>query len=166
MLRKDIEKDPLFREVEKLVAPMGFCVVDVSRSDTSSSIQLHVVVSSPDHDITTDDLAAVYNVVYPRYSVLWNTRDLVLEVSSPGLQRTFKDAYEFRVFTGKLVKLYSSALSATLEGVIESSDEASVTLTDVTVLDRNEKHEWLTIPFAEIQKAKLTYRWEEKKNGK
>ena len=163
MLDREIEKNPLFVQMDALVSPMGFRVVDVYRNDRPGGIQLHLTVFSGDHEVNTDDLAAVYNVVYPRFCVLWNTRDLELEVSSPGMQRVFRDWYEFSVFCGRLVRLYSNRWSSNIEAVIVSCDDDSVTLGDVLIVDRNEKMDELVLVRDEVQKARLTYRWEEKK---
>ena len=149
--------------LDELVRPMGYLLVDASRSDIRGSIQLHVVVAKEEGDITTDDLAAVYNLVYPRYQVLWQTRDLTLEVSSPGLQRNFKDVHEFSVFRGRIVKAYSLSRSGYLEGRIESCDNGAVTLADTVLCDRNEKLGTVTLQLDDIQKAKLAHRWEEKR---
>ena len=116
-----------------------------------------------DRDVTTDDLAEVYNIVYPRYQVIFGRRDLTLEVSSPGMQRNFKDVYEFTLFKGKLVKVYSSTYSSNIEGTISDADDNGVTLTSAVVQDTGESFETLSLSYNEIQKAKLTYRWEEKK---
>ena len=163
MLASGIEKNPLFVELDALIQPMGYRLVDVVRNDVRDGIQLTVVVAKGEGDITTDDLAAVYNVVYPRFCVLWNTRDLELEVSSPGMQRVFRDWYEFSVFCGRLVRLYSNRWSSNIEAVIVSCDDDSVTLGDVLIVDRNEKMDELVLARDEVQKARLTYRWEEKK---
>lgn len=163
MLDREIERNPLFGQMDALIRPMGFRVVDVYRNDRPGGIQLHLTVYCDEHEVGTDDLAAVYNVVYPRYSVLWNTRDLELEVSSPGMQRAFRDWYEFSVFTGRLVKLYSNRWSSNIEAVIASCDDEIVTLKDVLIVDSKEKMDELVLSRDEVQKARLTYRWEEKK---
>ena len=94
------------------------------------------------------------------YSVIYADRDIQLEVSSPGLQRNFKDYMEFSVFTGKSVRVYSVPESSYITGKIESADSSSVTLSEYLVEDMNEKGDRITIPFSDIAKAKLEYRWE------
>jgi len=165
MLRNEIEKNEMFIQMSELVSPLGFKVVDAVRNESAAGVQLHLTVYCEDHEINTDDLAAVYNVVYPRYQVLLSVRDLTLEVSSPGLQRNFKDVYEFTLFKGKLVKVYSLRFSSHVEGVIRQAGDDSVELADACVMDTNEKFGSLVLPFEDIQKAKLTYRWEEKKKN-
>ena len=163
MLASGIDKNPLFVELDALIQPMGYRLVDVVRNDVRDGIQLTVVVAKGEGDITTDDLAAVYNVVYPRYQVIWKTRDLTLEVSSPGLQRNFRDSYEFHVFTGRMVKVYSTSHMGYLEGRIESCDNGLVTLSQARLMDSSQELGTVSLQLDDIQKAKLTYRWEEKK---
>ena len=145
------------------MAPMGYKVVDVQKRETPGGVDLYLTVFLADRDVTTDDLAEVYNIVYPRYQVIFGIRDLTLEVSSPGMQRNFKDVYEFTLFRGKLVKVYSSTYSSNIEGTISDADDNGVTLTSAVVQDTGESFETLSLSYDEIQKAKLTYRWEEKK---
>ncbi len=163
MLRNEIKENSLFTQVQDLIAPMGYKVVDVQKRETPGGVELYLTVFLADRDVTTDDLAEVYNIVYPRYQVIFGRRDLTLEVSSPGMQRNFKDVYEFTLFKGKLVKVYSSAYSSNIEGTINDADDNGVTLTSAVVQDTGEGFETLSLSYDEIQKAKLTYRWEEKK---
>ena len=102
-------------------------------------------------------------ILYPRYSVIFQDRDLSLEVSSPGLTRNFKDFYEFVLFNEKLVRVYSTKYSCWVEGYISTCTNESVTLKSALIVDTNETKEELTLSFGEIQKAKLAYRWEEAK---
>ena len=162
MLKNEIRNNSLYREVQDLIGPMGYTVVDVVRNDTAGGIQMNMSIACLDRDITTDDLEEVYNIVYPRYQTIFKSRDLSLEVSSPGLQRNFKDVYEFTIFEGKLVKLYTSKYSSNVEGVIASTDDEGVTLENAIVQDTEEKMDSLRLTWDEIQKAKLSYRWEEK----
>ena len=84
MLRNEIKENSLFTQVQDLIAPMGYKVVDVQKRETPGGVELYLTVFLADRDVTTDDLAEVYNIVYPRYQVIFGRRDLTLEVSSPG----------------------------------------------------------------------------------
>ena len=57
--------------------------------------------------------------------MIFADRDMELEVSSPGLQRSFKDIIEFSIFSGKLVRVYSVSASAYIVGTIANADESS-----------------------------------------
>ncbi|MCR5732607.1 MAG: ribosome assembly cofactor RimP [Sphaerochaetaceae bacterium] len=165
MLSNDIRENALFNEIESLISPMNLKVVDVVKNDLPSGCQMTVTIYSEDREVNTDDLAEVYNVIYPRYQLLLGERDLNLEVSSPGLTRNFKDFYEFTLFMGKVCKVYSSTYSSWIEGVINNVDNSSVLLCKAIIQDSGEEFEELKLNFSEIQKAKLSYRWEEENNG-
>ena len=161
MLNYGEEKKELFREIEGLVSTLSLVPVEVGKTSGKEGVSMRVLLYRKDEEITIDDLEAAYNIIYPRYSVT-EERDLTLEVSSPGLGRTFKDYYEFTVFQGKRVRLYSTAFSSYVSGVIDSADEKSVTLTDYLVEDRKEKGDRITVVYDTIAKAKLDYLWEDK----
>lgn len=161
MLQNRIKTDPLFQELSSLLSPMGLQVVDAIRNDTPQGVQMILSVYSPGKEVDTDDLAEVYNIVYPRYQVLFGSRDLSLEVSSPGLQRNLRDVYEFSVFKGRLAKVYSNAYSSWIEGYIEGNDDVSLTLREAVIQDKDEKRDMIDIPYSDISKAKLSFRWEE-----
>ena len=160
MLTEDAKNSKLFSDVDELVKALALRTVEAVDSVHQGTHHMRVVVYKEDGEVNTDDLAAVYNIIYPRYSVIFGDRDLELEVSSPGLQRTLKDVIEFSIFKGKLVRVYSTSLSSYIVGKIESADDSSVTLLDCTVEDTGEKRDSLTLAFSDIAKAKLEYRWE------
>ena len=156
MLRNEIEKNEMFIQMSELVSPLGFKVVDAVRNESAAGVQLHLTVYCEDHEINTDDLAAVYNVVYPRYSVLW-TRDLELEVSSPGINRNIKDIGEFKIFLGKTVRVYVQSKSSYVVGKIEKADDDYLYLSSYLIEDTKEEGEEIRIEYSDISKAKLDY---------
>ena len=101
MLKDEASSSQLVKEIESLVSARGLKVVEATTSVHQGSAAMTVVLFREDEEINTDDLAASYNLIYPRYSIILGERDLQLEVSSPGLQRSFKDVMEFSVFKGK-----------------------------------------------------------------
>ncbi len=162
MLTKDAKDKELYKDVSSLVAPMGYRLVEASRTDHAGGVTLRVVVKKDGGDVTTDDLEMIYNVVYPRYQVSLS-RDLELEVSSPGLQRTFKDVLEFGIFAGSAVRVYSVSRSSYIIGVVDRADMDSVVLSDYLVEDGMERGGSIVIPVSDISKAKLEYDWEAKR---
>ncbi len=160
MLSDDGKNLELYKEIDSLVSALGLRTVEAADSVHQGSHSMRVVVYKEDGEVTTDDLAAVYNIIYPRYSVIFSDRDLQLEVSSPGLQRTFKDVMEFSVFRGKLVRAYSISRSCYITGRIEEAGDDSVTLSGCTAEDTGERVERIVLPYSDIAKAKLEYRWE------
>ena len=165
MLTDNALSDPLFGEIDSLMSAIGLKTVEVVSSVHQGQRSMRVVVYKEESEVNTDDLAAAYNLIYPRYSIIYSDRDLQLEVSSPGLQRNFKDYMEFSVFRGKTVRAYSVSNSCYVTGRIEKTDDTSVTLSSYTIEDKNEKGESITLSFSDIAKAKLEYRWEASDNA-
>ena len=160
MLTNDAVTSSLYMEVSSLLNGLGLSTVEAQDTVHQGTHSMRVVVYRSDREVNTDDLANAYNIIYPRYSVIFSDRDLELEVSSPGLQRSFKDTVEFSIFTGKLVRVYVSSYSSYVTGTIKEAGEDSVTLTGCMIEDKGEEHESLIVPFSDIAKAKLEYRWE------
>lgn len=162
MLTSDSKEKKLFQDVASLIDSLGLKTVEVSSVDQKNSAAMRVILYKEGEEISTEDLEKAYNIIYPRYEVLTGDRDLTLEVSSPGMQRNFKDVLEFDVFKGKVVRAYSVSNSCYVSGKILSSDEKSVTLGDYLIEDKKEKGESITLDYSDIAKAKLECRWEEK----
>lgn len=160
MLTNTVKESRLYQEIEQLMSAIGLRTVEASVADIQGSKMLKVVVYKEGSEVNTDDLATAYNIIYPRYSVIFSDRDLQLEVSSPGLQRTLKDVIEFSVFRGKGVRCYSVPDSCYIIGTIESCDDESVTLSDYSKEGKDESGKAITLLFSDIAKAKLEYRWE------
>lgn len=160
MLTNTVKESRLYQEIEQLMSAIGLKTVEASAADIQGSKMLKVVVYKEGSEVNTDDLATAYNIIYPRYSVIFSDRDLQLEVSSPGLQRTLKDVIEFSVFRGKGVRCYSVPDSCYIIGTIESCDDESVTLSDYSKEGKDESGKAITLLFSDIAKAKLEYRWE------
>lgn len=160
MLTNDADSKELFKDVSSLIEILGLELVETSLNKVGSSNQMRVVLAKKDAEISTEDLEKAYNIVYPRYEVMLSDRDLNLEVTSPGMQRNFKDFLEFKVFTGKDVRVYSTRFSCYVVGRIDSADSSKVVLKDYLIEDKNEKGESIELDFKEIAKAKLEYRWE------
>ena len=160
MLTREGKEKELYKDILALVEPMGFGLVEASRSEHSGYVSLRVLISAGDREVNTDDLEKVYNIIYPRYQVLIG-RDLELEVSSPGLQRVIKDTLEFRVFLGKSVRVYSNEHSCYVIGKIAEATDDELTLDEYLIEDKGETGERITLAYADIAKAKLEYRWEE-----
>ena len=160
MLTNTVKESRLYQEIEQLMSAIGLRTVEASAADIQGSKMLKVVVYKEGSEVNTDDLATAYNIIYPRYSVIFSDRDLQLEVSSPGLQRTLKDVIEFSVFRGKGVRCYSVPDSCYIIGTIASCDDESVTLSDYSKEGKDESGKAITLLFSDIAKAKLEYRWE------
>lgn len=152
-----IRENRYFRELEPLVEDLGLRIVGLGVHGTDVTL----TIKKAEGEVSVDDCADVYNLVFPRLSLMLNTRDLQLEVSTPGIQRVFKDIYEFELFLGFRCRLYDSAKSATFSGTIGPCTENCVVLLSWKNEDSAETGERLEIPFENVYKAKLDYKWED-----
>ncbi|MFA6772313.1 MAG: ribosome assembly cofactor RimP [Sphaerochaeta sp.] len=165
MLATGIQKTNLFMEYEPLLEAMGITLVDINRIDRGKSVTVTMVIVAKEAEVSVDHCAKVYRLVYPRMELQLGERDLQLEVSTPGLQRTLKDVYEFGLFTGKRVRVYDTSKEAWVSGIIAQADQTSVQLSQVFIEDAKEMIETMSVAFSDIQKAKLDYRWEDDSHG-
>ena len=165
MLATGIQKTNLFMEYEPLLEAMGITLVDINRIDRGKSVTVTMVIVAKEAEVSVDHCAKVYRLVYPRMELQLGERDLQLEVSTPGLQRTLKDVYEFSLFTGKRVRVYDMSKEAWVSGSITQADQTSVQLSQVFIEDAKEMIETMSVAFSDIQKAKLDYRWEDDSHG-
>lgn len=152
-------------EYEPLLEAMGITLVDINRIDRGKNVTVTMVIVAKEAEVSVDHCAKVYRLVYPRMELQLGERDLQLEVSTPGLQRTLKDVYEFSLFTGKRVRVYDMSKEVWVSGIIAQADQTSVQLSQVYIEDAKEMIETMSVAFSDIQKAKLDYRWEDDSHG-
>ncbi|MFN2312418.1 MAG: ribosome maturation factor RimP [Spirochaetia bacterium] len=114
-------------EISSLLDALGFFVVELQSARRPTGLHVSLVVYKRD-GLGVDDIAEVHRTVLPRIELIHNSRDVHLEVSSPGISRTFKSNREFAVFRGRAVFVLSSASEDWIQGYIEDSNEHSVIL--------------------------------------
>ncbi|MHC1693354.1 MAG: ribosome assembly cofactor RimP [Sphaerochaetaceae bacterium] len=161
MLQDSITKDKLFIDASEVLSPLDLQVVDVRKSEYGATLGISVIIRAQSHEVTVADCAKAYRILFPRWSLEETKRDLELEVSTPGIQRTLRDYYEFSLFVGRRCRVYDSAKSAWVEGIIKADSERCVTLSKAHIDDSKDLIEEYVIPYEQIQKAKLAYAWED-----
>ena len=164
MLKNEITRDPLYLDLKDIVANLGMELCYVRKSMLGSTVQIFVDIMKPEGETGIDDCALVHNTILPRLEMKYGRDELYVEVSTPGLQRNFRDIHEFSVFTGKRCRVYSQGKSSWITGIIEETDDEGVTLSDFEVENSKEKGETIKLGYEDIQKAKLEYKWEDMKN--
>lgn len=141
------EKVPYYVDCEPLVHGLGYLIVELMAFKRQGNWQIRVVIAGPE-GVGIADCSRVHRALLPRFEALLSSRDIYMEVTSPGLDRVFKNASEFSVFTGKQVKVWNTDISDWLYGTIVSAATDSVRL----LTDAGEKE----IPYNKIAKAKLS----------
>jgi len=134
--------------VEPLVDKLGFSIVELRSGAAREALRVSLVIYRP-QGVNLDDCATVYRAVLPRIEVSENRRDVHLEVSSPGLNRTIKSANEFGVFLGRGVKILVKTSGEWITGTIDSATDHSLELQNSSGRSEYE--------FKDIVKAQLDY---------
>ena len=144
MKYSDYSQNELFKIIEPVCRGFSASVVHLNTAIVRKTLHIRIVLYKKG-GINIDACTEISRAVMPRIEVWADERDLNLEVSSPGIGRTLKDAYEFTVFNGEKVRLLVA--DKWLEGDIIGADEHRVT---VDVGGEKTEYEYET-----IQKAKL-----------
>jgi ribosome maturation factor RimP len=142
------ELQSLQDQISGVVTGMGYSIVDVDQSVVKGRIHVHLVVYRKE-GVNVDNCAEIHKTIAPRLELLLDDRDVALQVASPGIDRILKSNAEFAVFAGRGVKVLRKSTMEWTAGMVEESDESSVTLT----LEGTSE----VIPFSDVQKAKLDY---------
>lgn len=156
-----MQKHYLQNLIEPQVEKLGFELVRViTIGQANPTLQVMIDVADGSRDITVDDCASVSRVL----SDLLDEKDpikdkYILEVSSPGLDRPLTKLKHFVRYKGYDVKIETENKVENrkrFKGKIADVDDENVVI--------NMEDTQYTIPFAEINKAKLVITdelWEE-----
>lgn len=165
MLNNEIRENPLFLGLEDTVKGLGLELVDVKKTQQGGgTVLVSVTIVSKDKEAGIDECAMVHRAIMPELELQIGRDNLAMEVSTPGLQRNFRDFWEFMVFQGRRCRVYSISRSSWVTGIIEQSEAEIVKLSDYLVEDTSEKGQTIELGYSDIQKAKLEYKWEDVKN--
>jgi ribosome maturation factor RimP len=138
--------DPVFDLLLPVVEGLGLSLVELTVSRHKRSVQARFVVFKAG-GIGVADCSAVHRAAQGRLEIAFAGSDVYIEVSSPGIDRTVKDASEFRYYIGQRVRCYLAELSAWVEGVLESADRERLVLSSPDGLR--------VLEYRQIAKAKL-----------
>ncbi len=136
----------LLNSIEPVVEGLGFSVVEFTARRNRSNLTVNAVIYR-ESGVNLADCTTVYKTILPRIELLEDSRDVHLEVSSPGISRNIKTTDEFKIFPGRKVKILCKNDSEWIHGIIESVDDNSVNL--------NIETGTVSLSFADINKAKL-----------
>lgn len=140
-------EDELFKELEPLAASLDLILVDCRMQQTRFGVVVQVVVFR-DTGLGTDDCAALHRVVGPRLELLYENKDLKLEISSPGLDRKFRTVREYVIFRGRGVHVVCKS-GREYRGILSDADANSCTVVQAGVPVR--------IELAEVARTRLDY---------
>ncbi len=145
----------IFENLDGFVTDKGYNLVDVTLSNVGSQSILSIYVYQQDH-MTLNDLAKLSAEIEPVLDGIESlTNSYLLEVTSPGINRTFKHLREFDIFKGQTVKVVT-ADGKKIIGTNEGLSGENVTIKDGSLLDQKDtdKQDYI-ININDINKAKL-----------
>ena len=146
VLERKNRDNSLINSIEPVIEGLGFSLVEFTSHRSRSNLTVHTIIYSK-NGVTIDDCSTVFKTIMPRIEVLEDSRDVNLEVSSPGITRNIKTVDEFEIFLGKKVRILKKNDSEWIHGSIESVNDNSVNL--------NIDKQTVDVSFADINKAKL-----------
>lgn len=155
MLKEKIS-DSLLSQIEPVITGLGYTLVDLNSKLLQYGMTIHCVVYKPS-GVGIEDCSIIHKTIMPKLEIITDSRDIHLEVSSPGTDRNLKSNSEFLIFRGKGIRILTKDSSEWIMGIIDSADKNGV-----TVLKNGELH---NISYTNVKKAKLDYSEEVNRNG-
>ena len=141
-----------YSDCAPIVEGLGYKLVDLKivPSKTITKISAIITGTDPSQNIGVNDCAKVHRTLLARLEALLGTEETSMELTSPGIEHNIKNAAEFSVFTGRLVRVWDKTINDWIGGAITTADDKSVTLK----AEDGTEH---TITFENIAKAKFIY---------
>ena len=140
--------DALFDSMETVVRGLGMSLVEFTTARHKGAVRIHAVVYKGGI-VGVSDCSKVHHAILPRLELAFPDQELYVEVASPGIDRTIKDASEFPMYVGRGVRCYRLDTSDWTAGVVEEADENRLVLRGAAGL--------VELPYALVAKAKLDY---------
>lgn len=140
---------PHYSECAPLVEGLGYHLVELKIVPAKTVTKISAVITSkdPEKNIGVDDCARVHHALQPRLEALLKTEDTAMELTSPGIDRNIKNAAEFKLFTGRAVRVWSRTVNDWVGGRITGADEKAVTMETESGMK--------TVVYDDIAKAKF-----------
>ncbi|MCL2294774.1 MAG: hypothetical protein FWC36_07910 [Spirochaetes bacterium] len=149
------EKKEYYKIIAPIVNSYGFEIVELNSKSRADGLYINIVLYSPS-GISLNDCSKVHKAVQGRIEVHTGSRDVYIEVSSPGVNRNLKSANEFNVFKGKTIKLIFGNNTEWSYYIIKDADRENVLLEPI---NKNSNHSQsgneVKLQYSEIRKAKL-----------
>ena len=138
--------DAILDDIRPVIEGLGIHIVEYKRQVVKGVLHIVLVIYKTG-GVTIEDCSEVHNTIMPRIEMIEDSRDIHLEVASPGIGRTLKSTEEFAVFQNLPVKILVKESKEWIQGVIENADDKQVVL--------KSDDSTYTLAYDTIQKAKL-----------
>jgi ribosome maturation factor RimP len=146
----------LLNEFERVVEPLGIQIVQLSAYTGKSGMNIRVVIHR-NGGVTLDDCERVTRIFNDILTILEpiDENNYTLQVSSPGIDRVFKDEKEYNIFASAHVKIVFDETSPYGEGGVIRGVLKGLKGDSVVLVPHNEPKRELSIPLNSIRKTQL-----------
>lgn len=145
-----MEKRVMNREIDSVIQPvceaLRLHLIEASMRKNGNVVDFSIVIDRPG-GISTEDCALLHQTLFLKLQTLYK-KNIGLEISSPGLDRTLKYEDELSLFAGRRVRWLEKGAVDYLSGTIVRSDNR-------TAVFQTETGEERAVPVDNIIKAKL-----------
>lgn len=117
--------EKLEEQIYELCEALGYEVVELHIAAARGGGKRIVVYIYSAAGIGSDDCEKASRALLPRAEALLEGQPVELEISSPGISRTFKSPKEYRIFTGKNVRAVLHN-GETIEGLLGEAGSQDV----------------------------------------
>ncbi len=156
MIKNELVKKELFHQAQQVLDEDIYRIIEISEHEEQGRCNIRIVIQSVSGNTSVDDCTKVHRLLFPRLEMLRESRDVFLEVSTPGIQRNIKDVQEFDAFIGRDLHVMLVGSSDWIDGAL-----LEVSNTGILLKISPEKH--LSIAYNDINRARLVYNWRDKK---
>lgn len=152
-----LESQKYYANCQDLIKGLGYSIVELCVVPNKSQFQVRVVITHKIADLFSDvsigvnDCAKVHRLLLPYFEERLHSEEVYIEVTSPGMERTIKNAAEFALFIGRQIKVWDTLSVGWISGILSESTTDSLTLRLTGV------EEVKTLTYVNIAKAKLLY---------
>ena len=114
-------------EIEPTITALGFTLVELSVG-RRKGVSHVVIVVHRSGGVGVEQCAEVSRAILPRLALVEGLADTALEVSSPGIERTFKSPAEYGIFVGRGVRVLPAEGGEWIGGVISGWRDGTLAL--------------------------------------
>ena len=151
MIESDYDKsikDTIFKDLEPVITGLGFHLVELKIGWTKKETHITVIIHGS-NGVGINDCSLIARTIQPRFEFFDEIENLVLRVTSPGIDRVLKHSREYSIFKNRGIKVLLSDAKNWIGGIIKETDENGFFL--------QRKTGRMKIEYTSIKKAKLDY---------
>ena len=103
MIELDLDKnfkEKILNDLKPIISGMGFEIVELKIGRAKKETHITVIIYKPD-GVGINDCTAVSKTIYPRLEFFEELENFILKVTSPGIDRVFKNPGEYKIFGKK-----------------------------------------------------------------